>query len=1177
MSTPKEALPRLGPSLADVPGTEVDGSWVVLGTERFYRISNVDRMAPFLMSLVSDSDHWLFVSSNGGLTAGRRDADLALFPYSTEDKIEDNAANTGSRTFIWAERRGGKQAWEPFSPTSRRRYRTTTNLSKNVIGNKLLYEEINHDLGLAFRTLWTTSDRFGFVKQSEVANIGTDPVSLSLLDGVENLLPWGTTEAFQSQFSCLADAYKQNELDEQTGLGIYAFSSIPGDSAEPHEALRATVCWSTRPPSDPRLLSSTQLNHFRHGGTVEPETRVCGQRGAYFVHTVLSLPAGEQARWQVIADVAYNHSDIAALRRLLTGPADLARMVQEDVETGTRNLERIVASADGLQLTGDPLGTAHHFSNVLFNVLRGGIFEHAYRILADDLEDVVRSFNRQVGDRHRAFFAALGGEIELHELLERARESHDPDLVRLVHEYLPLSFSRRHGDPSRPWNKFSIAAKERTGRRVLGYEGNWRDIFQNWEALCHSFPEFVESVICKFVNTSTADGYNPYRITKKGYEWEVPSADEPWANIGYWGDHQLIYLLKLLEMSRDFHPARLDALLTDEVFVYADVPYDLKPYADLLRDPRKSIVYDLARERAISARESSLGLDGRYVVDRSGRLCRANLTEKLLVPLLAKVSNFIVGAGFWMNTQRPEWNDANNALTGYGVSMVTLCYARRYVSFCLDLLRHAGIREVRLNAEVGEWFDAIRDALHDHRAMLAARTIDDLGRRSLLDRLGAAAERYRTTLYAHGLCGQRTVVAVEDLTGFYELLVEFFDHTISLSRRSDGLYHAYNVMTATADGVAVGRLQEMLEGQVAVLSSGCLEAGECVSVLEALRSSRLYRADQHSYTLYPDRRLPGFLEKNIVPSERVLASRLLRALLADGNTDLIEQDVDGNLHFNSGFQNVRDLTAALARLAEQGYAGLVADEEGLIAEIFESVFRHREFTGRSGTFYGYEGLGCIYWHMVSKLLLAVHECCLAACGAQDRACRQLVAAYHDIRAGLGFNKPPAVYGAFPTDPYSHTPGHGGARQPGMTGQVKEEIITRWAELGQVVREGEIRFEPVLLRPQEFLDHPETFEYVDVGGRHRSLCLEPGALAFTRCQTLFVVRLAADERVVVRLADGTERELRQPRLGPELSREIFGRTGRVERVDVFVSPDRMVGRDSGSPPASGPTVAGEVTS
>ena len=50
--------------------------------------------------------------------------------------------------------------------------------------------------------------------------------------------------------------------------------------------------------------------------------------------------------------------------------------------------------------------------------------------------------------------------------------------------------------------------------------------------------------------------------------------------------------------------------------------------------------------------------------------------------------------------------------------------------------------------------------------------------------------------------------------------------------------------------------------------------------------------------------------------------------------------------------------------------------------------------------------------------------------------------YYDIRGGLSAAKTPEEYGAFPYDPYSHTPDNSGAQQPGMTGQVKEEIITR---------------------------------------------------------------------------------------------------------------------------------------
>ena len=102
--------------------------------------------------------------------------------------------------------------------------------------------------------------------------------------------------------------------------------------------------------------------------------------------------------------------------------------------------------------------------------------------------------------------------------------------------------------------------------------------------------------------------------------------------------------------------------------------------------------------------------------------------------------------------------------------------------------------------------------------------------------------------------------------------------------------------------------------------------------------------------------------------------------------------------------------------------------------------------------YGYEGLGSIYWHMVSKLQLAVYEVTNKAIisNSDEKVIGQLFDHYFEINEGIGVNKSPDLYGAFPTDPYSHTIWKG-AQQPGMTGQVKEDIISRFGELGVRVK------------------------------------------------------------------------------------------------------------------------------
>ena len=208
------------------------------------------------MSIVSNSNHWMFISSTGGLSAGRKDCNSALFPYYTDDKITSAAETTGSKTLFLVSKAGKTSLWEPFSDKYAGVYKITRNLYKNAFGNKVLFEEINHDLSLKFTYQWNSSDQFGFIKKSTITNVGTEAVTLSLLDGIQNLLPYGVEESVQSGSSNLVDAYKKCELESDAGLGIYSLSAIIVDKAEPSEALKANIVWSLGIQNPTYLLSS---------------------------------------------------------------------------------------------------------------------------------------------------------------------------------------------------------------------------------------------------------------------------------------------------------------------------------------------------------------------------------------------------------------------------------------------------------------------------------------------------------------------------------------------------------------------------------------------------------------------------------------------------------------------------------------------------------------------------------------------------------------------------------------------------------------------------------------------------------------------------------------------------------------------------------------------------------
>ena len=242
--------------------------------------------------------------------------------------------------------------------------------------------------------------------------------------------------------------------------------------------------------------------------------------------------------------------------------------------------------------------------------------------------------NRLLTKEYQSWLENIPDEISYDDLIDLAEKTGNADLLRITYEYLPLTFSRRHGDPSRPWNMFSIETKNEDGSIKYHYAGNWRDIFQNWEALCYSYPEFTEGIISKFVNASTIDGYNPYRIMRDGIDWECPDPNDPWSYIGYWGDHQIIYLQKLLELSNDFHPGKLDELLTSEIFTYANVPYRIKSYNEIYQNPKDTVVFDEELNNRIKTEADHLGADASLLKNKSGdQIYKVNLTEKILVTL----------------------------------------------------------------------------------------------------------------------------------------------------------------------------------------------------------------------------------------------------------------------------------------------------------------------------------------------------------------------------------------------------------------------------------------------------------------------------------------------------------------------------------------------------------------
>ena len=185
--------------------------------------------------------------------------------------------------------------------------------------------------------------------------------------------------------------------------------------------------------------------------------------------------------------------------------------------------------------------------------------------------------------------------------------------------------------------------------------------------------------------------------------------------------------------------------------------------------------------------------------------------------------------------------------------------------------------------------------------------------------------------------------------------------------------------------------------------------------------------------------------------------------------------------------------------------------------------------------FGYEGLGCVYWHMVSKLMLAAQEVAIDVVKSEssEELKRRAIAVYYSIQRGLGFRQKPKQYGAFPAEPYSHSQGQRGAQQPGLTGQVKEGILCRMGELGIDLAGGRLGFQPKLLRKAEFAK---------------------GDLHFTHARTPIVYQLndeLAEPIAEVHTGDGRCLEFPRAVLDVETSSSVIFKEGGLRKIVVKV--------------------------
>ena len=192
-------------------------------------------------------------------------------------------------------------------------------------------------------------------------------------------------------------------------------------------------------------------------------------------------------------------------------------------------------------------------------------------------------------------------------------------------------------------------------------------------------------------------------------------------------------------------------------------------------------------------------------MNKDGNPYLVTLTAKLFQLVLTKLSCFVPGGGIWLNTQRPEWNDANNALAGYGLSMVTTCYLRRMLNFLKEIYSASYEDSFEIPETEKQFFDEI---LKIYSKISPEDSQNPKTRADFTRSCGTAFEKERLAFYDDNSLLQKTVPLTKaELLNALDVFLSHLEYSIKLNKKQNGLYHSYNTLSISKDNMNVEYLQ----------------------------------------------------------------------------------------------------------------------------------------------------------------------------------------------------------------------------------------------------------------------------------------------------------------------------------------------------------------------------------
>ena len=754
---------------------------------------------------------WVFyVNRAQAITSfGTRDKDHAIVEFQPANKSLQLVSSQGFRTFIKLLCEKDDIFYEPFHNGFTNLDYTITNRMKFTAGDLTLEEE-NQSLGLGVKVDYFNIPNESFaalVRSVTIKNLSTKPKKLQVLDGLPQIIPFGTSNLFLKKLHRTIEAWMHVENLGQ-GAAFYKLDVDPTDRPEViyieegnfylgfhHKKGNPEII---KPIVDPQTIFgpvtdfACPYNFIADNNFKYPKDQItrsktpCG-----FLLLDLNLAPKEEKTFYAIVGYMRSLETLNELTHGITEPGYL--------DWKRKDNQRIIG-----EIQSDISTTS---SSREFNLYAGQTY----------LDNVIR-----------------GG----YPVIFKANSSSS----------IFYLYSRKHGDLERDYNKFQIQASY-----FSQGNGNYRDVNQNRRNDVWFNPEIKDETILSLLNLIQADGFNPlvvkglHFLPKEGADLKsilrsltedeeveaitsfmskpftpgeiilfieqnrikLKTSYDDFLNIllsqcvnhgeaehgeGFWTDHWT-YNLDLIESYLGIYPENFKYLLFERRdFTFYDNHETVRPRSEkyVLYDnhPRQfhAVATDSAKKEMIKNRpEHAHVVRTQY---GQGEIYRCTLINKLLCLAANKLASLDpFGVGIEMEANKPNWYDALNSLPGlFGSSLNETLELKRLLLFIKESTEKSENSKVYITEEIYNFLSRLNGLLVEYLADNIKSTYKDY---HYWDKSYSLKEEYREKT-KFGFEGRESELAVPQLTEILNNALKKLNTGIAKAKhRSKELYDTY--------------------------------------------------------------------------------------------------------------------------------------------------------------------------------------------------------------------------------------------------------------------------------------------------------------------------------------------------------------------------------------------------